>query len=87
MSTEDRSEETQFVLLKDGTLLPCTANQKQQIMMSILMTTHLDTQKVKLNGRIFLLNDMESDPAKIANARQQGLPLDVETAKKKDQKI
>lgn len=70
----------QFVLLKDGRLLPCTAKQKAAVGMAILKATDLDKQKIKLNDIVFTIGQLEDDASKIANAKQQGLPLEAKEA-------
>lgn len=73
---------TKFVLLKDGTMLECSVNQLERLNIAILSTTDFEKIQVKLDGRYFKLGEIETDPSKIANAKQQGLPLNVDPVKK-----
>lgn len=74
---------THFVLLKDGSMLECTVAQLERINMAILSTHEFEKIQVKLQGRYFKLGDLETDPEKIANAKQQGLPLNIDPVHKK----
>lgn len=83
MPSLSASELDQFVLLKDGTFLRCTSKQKEKIGLVILMTTDFNNQKIKLDGRTFSLNEMETDPEKITYARQQKLLFETPLVHKK----
>jgi 3-dehydroquinate dehydratase len=64
---------TNFILLKDGTQLEVTVEQKERINAAIMSTHDFEKIEVKLNGRYFKLGDMENDPKKIYKAA--GIPL------------
>jgi hypothetical protein len=75
---------TNYILLKDGTMLEATIAQKEKINAAIMSRTDFQNIQIKLHGRYFKLGDLEDDPKKLANAAQQGLPLgDVEAKVKK----
>lgn len=71
-----------YVLLKDGTMLECTAEQKSQLGMAILMAKDMSKTKVKLGGRIFTLDELESDPEKIFKSKQTAMAMPGTEAKK-----
>lgn len=74
-----------YVLLKDGTMIDCSSEQKNQLGMAILMATDLSKKRIKLGGRIFTLDEIESDPEKIYKSQQQSLPLPgTETAPRRN---
>lgn len=64
---------TNFILLKDGTQLEVTVEQKERINAAIMSTHDFEKIEIKLHGRYFKLGDMENDPKKIYKAA--GIPL------------
>lgn len=71
----DENAMTSYVLLKDGTLLTCSSRQKSALVMTILETFEFDKRKVRLDGRVFTLDEMEDDPEKLSKVKQNKLDL------------
>lgn len=70
-----------YVLLKDGKMISCSSKQKEALGMAILTAESLFSKRVKLGGRIFTLDEIESDPEKIFKSRQTSIKLDDEKIK------
>jgi len=64
-----KPEQKSFVLLRDGSVLGATSEQMNSLGIAILMSKDL-TQKIKLGGRVFRLDEIEDDPEKIAKSKQ-----------------
>lgn len=76
MKPYSRKPMTNFILLKDGTKLEVTVEQKERINAAIMSRHDFQDIQVKLNGRYFKLGDMEDDFKKIYEAA--GIPLPPE---------
>lgn len=81
----DHSAMTKVVLLKDGRMLECSVAQLERINEAIMSSNEFEKIQIKLQGVYFTLGDLETDPEKLANAKQQGLPLDDKKAVHKNQ--
>lgn len=73
-----------YVLLKDGTMLEATSDQKAKIAFIVLITKNPKKKKIKLNGKTFSLWDIEDDPKKVFASQQQTMQLGDKSKKRID---
>ena len=78
------SEIVNEIMLKDGRVIELDQQQQDKLAYVILVTKDVNTQKIRVNGETFMLNDI-LDAEETMKRRQQSLNLGDERPKKDQQ--